>query len=1356
MKLVTHLFLLASLCGTALAQPDLTRGAGRLTFGDARLALDLDAGSGAWLALRVDGAPLVAGEAGSAPFDLGEDGRRILSDRRLPITLESAEVRDGALVTTYRCGDWRVALRWRLWPERALLARTAEVTWLGAAPTKLRGFWFQTPPAAMDAAGSYLAPGRYPPERRLGRDLAAGRGYGFGGSLAPLVAQTTPSRALVWLTDDLTPGSDHTSGYVAEQAGAIGVSQRFDAQARMKSGDTQVIGDAHLWAQACDGEQALRRLHTWMKWVGQVVPADRSPWFPDTVLYSLHPGGTIGSGFHDLGGFGPATKALDRIADLGCNAIWLLPLEDRSPYLPNDYYRFADGLGTGEQYKALVARAHSLGLKVLQDCVPHGGNNTNERAKAHPEWLLQDENGGTLDYWCFDFNSPTWREYMAGVARHYVSTYGVDGYRVDAVGGSKIANWNPQLPYARGSFAQLQGGLNMLRSLRGAVKALKPDGGLLAETQGSAYGTAADAVYDFDGCYNVFQDLRRQPADVFVARLRRWLHEQDCAEAEGLLRLRHIESHDSLRATQWYGVGGARALMALSAWIPGVPLVYQEGEEGHRDAFRRIFAIRKALPELSRGAADYLSVQAPPTVFACLRTLGAQQSVVLINFGADEIRGVATLPWTGAAPKAVRDAMTNRATTLRLAGGRLSLPVSLPPLGYTVLALGERTTWPARPAASTAKAAPVASSVDAASGFLRSVSLGDLPTVGPMDVLLSADMAKLGPPKVVTQGAVYTVERAGADGKLVLAYRRSDTGVEVSARWDGPRQPSYAALLLPIPGARRWLAHTAEGDLADDYVPRHEAGDGSGYQGGIYWRPQGTNVLYDSLLHPPDGVRTNLVAELGSRRLGIDVRTSGARCLWLDRPGQRRQLCALLAWHDPAVLGGQPGSLTVRLDNEPIADRTWADMLRALNPRAQRLTAIAGGWRFENDHYRLDLSRSGIIRRLEQLKPTPRVVIESQDLYTDHGFAADRTRYGAADDNEAGCRVWQDGDTRRLSFAGQCRGFYRFDLMRQPIEYRLDYVLSAAPTFRLTAAARPSNSASGEAAFLALQTPIPAMAGLTTRRAGAVLTEGVIPPRGRVAETAKLSAPDAVTIRSADGPLLRLDELVWTGSRPPNVFGDGRNFFLAWADGQPSGGEARWLSCSGLWTVGDQAPTHIGTAPTFPAPEPAGPLLADGSFEAANEGTVRAVVGGEVVTRGSARSAWQAPADGRLVSDVAHDGHASAQVSSQSGAYLLWHQTLAVTSFPAGSRWRLSGWVKGRDIVRGDVGWKVGVLRFAATSTKTDYAACPELLGTFDWRWVTVDLTVPEGLKSLDVQAGLNGAVGTLWVDGVTLERLAP
>ncbi|MBQ9445030.1 MAG: hypothetical protein IJU61_00460, partial [Victivallales bacterium] len=60
-------------------------------------------------------------------------------------------------------------------------------------------------------------------------------------------------------------------------------------------------------------------------------------WIRRATLYSFHPKGSIGSNFSDWGGFAPSIKQLDRIAELGCNTIWLLPLEDLSCYWPRDY-----------------------------------------------------------------------------------------------------------------------------------------------------------------------------------------------------------------------------------------------------------------------------------------------------------------------------------------------------------------------------------------------------------------------------------------------------------------------------------------------------------------------------------------------------------------------------------------------------------------------------------------------------------------------------------------------------------------------------------------------------------------------------------------------------------------------------------------------------------------------------------------------------------------------------------------------------------------------------------------------------------------------------------------------------------
>ncbi len=1338
-----------------LSAATLTRTADRLTYTDGPVALAFEAKTGAWLALTSGGAELVRGDTAFVPFDVG-------GERQAPVGFDGADERDGALLTRYRQGGWQIACRWRLDGARGLVVRTATVTWTGGAPTKLKGFWFRTPPAPMAADGYYFAPRRYPPSRRATADLKPGTNQWFGGSPAPLIAQVATDQSLLWLSDELTANSDHASGQVTEAIGSIQVGQRFDAQALMSPGATQTIGDAHLWIQPCDGEQALTQLHTWMRWVGHVVPADRSDWFADLVLYSYHPGGTIGSNFHDLGGFKPATALLDRIADLGCTGIWLLPLEDRSPYWPWDYYQFAAGLGTPEEYRALVARAHTLGLKVLQDCVPHGGSNTNERVKQHPEWLAIKEDGSTFDYWCFDFNYPTWREYMAGVARHYAKEYGVDGYRVDAVGGSRTPNWAPKLPYARASYAQLQGGLNMLRSLRAATIAQRPGGGLLAEVEGSVYGTVSDAVYDFAACYNVLHDLHRQPPELFVSRLRRWLHEQDCAEAEGLLRLRHIESHDSLRAGLWYGTGGERALMALSAWITGIPLVYHEAEEGNREAFRRIFAVRRALPELARGRADYLSVQAPPTVFACLRQLADQASLVLINFGAQPVEGQVTIPAALVRPTArlrVSDAMTGEEVAVKVTPQGLQCPLRLSPLGYTALTLraGEapRVALPASPAV---VGGALAADADPATGSLRVVRVESVPVLGPVDICLPPSHAQLGAPTVSQDGGTTVVTRSAGEGRLELRYRVQPEQIRLEARWLGANQPETAALLLPVVGAQRWSATAADGRLADDYAVRHLPT--TGVVGSIYRRPQGTNVLFDSLLHPfaPPALglpAAALSATAGGRTLSLRFPAGPpVRAQWLDRLGDRRQLCALVAWRDAEIPHGADEALT--LDLVPGEPAVVASDAAAAEPV---LRHVAGGWQFENQHLRLDIGRSGTIRRLVRKEGAgEELVISHQDLYTDNGFTATRDRFGAVNDVEAACRVERDGSLWRLRFRGQLRGFGRFDLLHQPIDYVLDYTLSDGPTFRLNAGALPTTAPTGAMAFLALQTPLPGLASIATLRGTETLTEGAIAPRGRVAETTKLqppAVPDTVVFRGANSRLLRLDDLRLTGTGPVNLFADGAICYLAWLDHRPTGDEAVWHACSALWTVGDEAAQPLGEPLALSGGRAARAVLRDPGFEDGRAGAAVMVNGGEALPRGTAAgSAWLAPAGGSLVASPTHSGQVAAQVTSTQSSYLLWRQPLPLSAFAAGSRWRLTAWVKGQHIVKGDVDWKVGTVRFAVTGQQTSYVSCPNLLGTFDWQPVSCELTVPAGLKGLEVQAGLNGATGTIWIDDVALERL--
>jgi hypothetical protein len=1373
---------LAALCVAGLC---LHAGAAELsqtdkayTFSNGRLSLTLDKATGAWTELRLDGAPVAQSPADWQSFDLRQDTAWVTGPRAAtPKLLDaSAEGADG-LRTVIDLGQWRLTFHYRLGAPDTLLTRSVDVQWNGTQSTKLKGFWLGTPRVTTAADSYYYLPGNYPPLRRDAPEFTEGQQRGTGKSLCPVIAQLQPALSALWISDALTPNSDRGSANVKEYPGALGVTQSFDAQGIMKPGDVQHIGDACLWLLPIDGEECLYRIHDWMRLHGHAIPADRPQWFREAILYSFHPGGTIGSSLKDLGGFVPATKFLDQIAGLGANSIWIMPIEDLSLYNPRDYYQFQQGLGTAEEYRALVSRAHGLGLHVLQDCVPHGGSNTFPRAKEHPEWLVYTEEGTTLSYWCFDFNWPTWREYMAQVARHYVTQFDVDGYRVDAVGGSKIANWNPDIPYARASFALLQGGLNMLRSLRAAVKESKPaEGGLLAETEGSVYGTVSDAVYDFTSCYTVFQDVRKVSPAEYVTRLRRWLHEQQYAETPDLLRLRHIESHDSLRSGLWYGLEPQRALMALSAWIHGIPLIYHEAETGNTLQFRRIFGIRKALPELNGGAADYVSVQAPPEVFACLRSDGPGASVVLINFAESTVTGNASVPLTSL-PEALRteafarNMWTGAQVAASVAGGSLELPFTLAPYGFTVLALRadaapaapeQQDWWAESPDAPHPAPGPVAGAmpfgdrrctgwVDLRTGLLNRVDADGSPVVGQTDLFLPGDLAAA-PAEVTVQpdGAGIKAIRKMGDGALQLTYRAQDNGIEVSAQWLGEGTPAGRSLALPFAQATHWYSCSGEGVAQDEYHPRHLTGDG--VTGSIYRKPQGTNVLWDSDLHPAGAVvgAGSVGARTSGGVVGVDFSRSGyaPHVQLLDRIGDRHELTALISLDPPS--GAKDGNVSF----------TIAPGRRPQEPAPQRLRPVAGGWEYENDHFALRLGRSGMITQIRAKGPDAQTVLEGGELYTDNGFASDRTRYAAGNDVEATARFWEDNEVTYLHFEGQIRGSGRFELLRPPIDFAVDYALGDGPSFRMTSAVRPTGAPQSATPFLGLMSPLPQVRTFRFSREGKVLAEGDTGDgSARVGETSLLPGgpvPDRVLLGSATGPLLRLDELKCTGVAPLNsAFVHGRNFFLTWYDAKmpnPGAGVGEWRSCTALWTPGGGAPAAVGKAPELPATPRTEGLLQDPGFELALGRRTVSVVRGEALPILDAGTQWRIPAGGRAVAEPVHDGHAAAEVINTTGDYLLWRQALPPARLPVGSKWRLSAWVKGEDIVRGDPTWKVGCIRFGVQTTQMQYFSCPELLGTFDWKLVTAEVTIPEGAVAVSVEAGLNGALGKMWIDDMKLE----
>lgn len=1335
----------------------------------------------------------------------------------------------GTLVLRRRQGDWELREHITLLPERPRLMRRLNVTYRGREDAKFYDarFLFRGVIAA-DPEGFYALPARFPPHRRAFAELSDGARSGHGRGTAPLLVQQTPHRTLLFLSDDR---ADPARVDVREHEARLSIEQGFALKGWVRPNVTHDIGSAYMGVIAGPYESGLRAIWDWMDDVDLRVPSDRPDWVRDAVLYCFHPGGTIGSNCLDLGGFAAAREQLmPLVARLGATAIWVMPLEDRSIYHPRDYYKFQGGLGTPEEYRALVAEAHRLGLKVWQDLVPHGASPAYGPLRGNPPGMLAyDEEGKTLNYWCYDFRHCGWQQYIAQVAEHYVRTYGIEGYRIDAVGGSKIPNWNHlghfvpmSAPYARASLAKREGGLQMIATIRNAVKKHKPfEGSVLAEVNSSPpYAAAADVVYDFTLC-GILARLRQTPPAEFVKALQRWLEEQKHADPRGTVRLRYIESHDTVRAQGRYGVSATRALAALTTWTDGMPMIYHEMEIGHQCFLRRVFEVRQELPELRRGEAFYRAVQCEtPGVFTCLRLHQDLASVVLINLNPHQVEVVATLPIEQLPLKAneryaVYDAMPDRwLPDDWTRNRRRTLTRTLEGWEATVLAIRPAAAQPPKPALPETPAVPslapsrvelrespdklVARSahyrltIDKRTGLLAELHDGEGRVVsGASDLGFEPDMS-LGQVRVTAEregdgvriSARMELTIHGADPAVhpvaTVIYHCLPKGeIDVQATLAPSGRMSRAMWVFSCPDAARWQVNTAEGLLDDDFVVRHRSGKRGTH--GIYWRPQGTDVAWQSQMVPLDTNAPFLRWQRdGSKTwttfsLADTLAARPENVMLLDKWAGREGMHVAIAWRDETV-ASPPGPATqafrFRISFHERQPRTVEQS------RRPALSHASTHWVIENEHYRVLLSRAGgTIRELWLKQPAQRLVLSNADMYSNSGFIPKghqraRTYLGAKEDGETGIWVWRDGESLRLRFFGQVRGGGRFSLSRPPVWFYTDYTFTDAPTFRMSYGVRSDGGLKNSDAFLAFAANAPEVPAFALARGDATLARGDMPTRDRVGETKGKTQPDAVTLLNKDGGvLLRLSE-VMTTTTLCNVFVHGWRLYLAWLDfGEETMPPRRWFEATMLVTAGDSSPRALPPgawqqeAGEQEAGEPV-PGVFNPSFEVRELTSLLTKHScGWGVPRADGASgvlAWSVPRHGSITTDAAHQGRRSANVVHEHAGmkcYCLFRQRLDLAQFPPGSKVRLSAWVKGRGIVRGDISWKTGTVRLTVRTAdgKVHHIGTPQdsqLVGTYDWRRVELSYTIPANAVQLWVEAGLNGAPdGVIWIDEVRVAR---
>jgi len=167
------------------------------------------------------------------------------------------------------------------------------------------------------------------------------------------------------------------------------------------------------------------------------VTPDGREWWRDAVVYQIYPRSyqdDNGDGVGDLRGI---TRRLAHVADLGADCIWLSPIF-RSPqkdmgYDVSDYMAIDPLFGTIEDFDALIAEAHRLGLKVIVDQVlshtsdQHDWFKQSRQSRDNPKsdwyvWADPLPDGSPPTNWHSHFGGPAW-EFDPGRGQYFLHNF---------------------------------------------------------------------------------------------------------------------------------------------------------------------------------------------------------------------------------------------------------------------------------------------------------------------------------------------------------------------------------------------------------------------------------------------------------------------------------------------------------------------------------------------------------------------------------------------------------------------------------------------------------------------------------------------------------------------------------------------------------------------------------------------------------------------------------------------------------------------------------------------------------------------------------------------------------------------
>ncbi|MFZ5434711.1 MAG: alpha-amylase family glycosyl hydrolase, partial [Calditrichota bacterium] len=339
-------------------------------------------------------------------------------------------------------------------------------------------------------------------------------------------------------------------------------------------------------------------------------------WVMNAIIYEIYPRSFSATG--DLPGI---TADLQRLADMGVNCLWLMPIFEGPSdhgYEITDYYRIEQDYGTEQDLRDLVQAAHERGIRIIldmvlnhtgighpfmQDCLRYG------RYSHYWNYYDRDASGNYTYYYDWlslpnlNLNNPETVKYFIDMCVYWVEEFDIDGYRCDVA-------WGPQ-----------QRSPQFWVDWRRALKTVKPECLLLAEAGANDF-----AIFDnrFDLAFD--WNLHHEGGSAFS----RWF--PSIPGFDGLTELitnynvpwpayknplRFLENHDEDRFISLNTPDQTKLAASFYLTIPGAVMLYAGQEvgtssqrgtitwtsdpNGMNPHYYRLVQARKQLPALREG-----------------------------------------------------------------------------------------------------------------------------------------------------------------------------------------------------------------------------------------------------------------------------------------------------------------------------------------------------------------------------------------------------------------------------------------------------------------------------------------------------------------------------------------------------------------------------------------------------------------------------------------------------------------------------------------------------------------------------------------------------------------------------------